>query len=138
MTTRDSILGRAIASALATTCRASVDGFSQTRGQGDAIAAEIDYHGRAIGRFVLALPRTLLPALFGSMVPGVGSAEAELATALGELARAACTQALRAQHDTAYGFILESPRTGGAAAAEPGEIVVRVGGSWLAVNLFEV
>lgn len=129
------ILGRAIAAALSGTCRATVDGFAPRRGLDDAIAATVDYHGRAQGRFVVTVPRSLLPPLFGAMVPGHGSAERELGDALGELARTACTQALRAVHDTAYGFSFDAPQLGPAAPSEAGEVVVRVGGSWLAVNL---
>ena len=137
MTTHDSILARAIASALSATCRATVDGFAGKRGLDDAVTAEVDFHGRAVGKFAVVMPRTLLPALFGNLVAREGSAELEVLGALGELGRVACLQALRAHHDTAYGFTLGLPRTGPAAAPSDGEIVVRVGGSWLAVNLIE-
>ena len=133
------LLGRGIAAALASQCRATVDGFAGKRGLDDAVAATVLYDGRSQGRFIVAMPRALMPALFGAALPGVGSAEAELGTALGALATAACTQVLRALHDTAYGFQLAEPWLAPADAASPGdgEVVVRVGGSWLAVNLIE-
>ncbi len=137
MTSRDSFISRALAAALTATCRTSVDGFADRRGLDDAVEASISFRGRSTGRFVVCVPRSLLPKLFGGIVPKRGSAELELATALGQLARSACSQVLRAKHDTAFGVVFDEPALGAARATEPGEIVVRVGGSWLAANLFD-
>ena len=132
-----SFVSRALAAALTATCRASVDGFASRRGLDDAIEAVIEFRGPSTGRFVVAVPRSLLPKLFGDLVPRRGSAEVELAEALGALARSACSQVLRAKHDTAFGVVFSDPVLSPARPAVDGEIVVRVFGSWLAANLFD-